>query len=358
MSTIWRFVARQPWLAGAIVLGTLASPAAAQDEGLSRVGADIEVHAGGAAGPAPGDFAFFTADSVSHVRLPGGLGLITRPYASKTSYYPWRWRLIQLSVRKEHSGRIRSRIEGGFLGPPVGLGSLSVRASTNPTIVPALAYGDYFPSPERRAPPLQLYARPYPLGAQVSLSGTRWDARAALVSNSPLRQQIPLARDRPAHAPQLIVGGGFTPRQGIRAGGWLGHGAWAKASELTTPPIRDRQATSGGIEAEAAFAWTRLAAEYTQARVDTATGPVILRLAVVEAAQTLTPRWYVAGRLRRASGVALDIEQQRTSAEATLGYRLNPLVTLRGGYYGLERFGADAWAHRAAVSVLWVQRLR
>jgi hypothetical protein len=205
---------------------------------------------------------------------------------------------------------------------------------------------------------VQLYARTYPLGVQVSASTTRWDARLAGVDSSPLRQHIPLARDAPARAPQMVGGGGVTIVPGVRVGGWASHGAWARASELSTSAASDRQATSGGLEVEVAFAWTRVAAEVTRARLDTAHGRRTLSLAMVEGSQTLSPRWYVAGRLRHAgSEAAAAPVVERSSGEVTLGYRVSPFVTIRSGYYGLRRFGSDGWVHRATVGVLWARRL-
>lgn len=368
--------ARSSWIGcgirivpAALLAGACPLTAIAQ-EPQARLGADVEVHAGQWAGQ-DGPTSFLTIDSVSQTRLFGDVTVVARPLISKQTDGPWRARVIQLAARHERPGRIGLRVEGGFLAPVVGLTALEIRASSNPTIAPALPYSEYLPPVESGAPPIQPYARTYPLGGQVSLSTARWDARVAITDSSPLRQRMPFDRDAPPAAPQVVTGGGITPVMGLRFGGWYARGPWARASEIRTGPRRGRLATMGGVEGEISFGWTRIAAEYVHGRLDTAAGRQSVSFAMVEAVQTVSPRWYVAGRLRTAAGVprtatwltdgsaliANGPVPRRTTGEITLGYRVSPDVTVRAGYYAIDGY-TTAPVHRAGLSLAWAWRMR
>ena len=42
--------------------------------------------------------------------------------------------------------------------------------------------------------------------------------------------------------------------------------------------------------------------------------------------------------------------------EATIGYRLSPEITLKGGYQGSRTYTASDWSHAAAVSFVVFER--
>jgi hypothetical protein len=148
-------------------------------------------------------------------------------------------------------------------------------------------------------------------------------------------------------------------------------GDWARASEVTTAPDRSRGASSGGVEVEYEVAWTRLAAEWTGSRLSTATGHAAPATWMIEGLQTVSPRWFVAGRLRRANGYGVpprgftgettaaglrSVHEQ--SREAVIGYRATPDITFRAGYLVTRAYGAAAWSHRAETSIVWARRWR
>jgi hypothetical protein len=83
----------------------------------------------------------------------------------------------------------------------------------------------------------------------------------------------------------------------------------------------------------------------------------------VEAVRTLTPRWFAAARVNRASSPAfvspeLSVRRAATSGELTLGYRVSPEVTLRAGYQASQWYGAPRQERALALSAVWARRWR
>ena len=108
---------------------------------------------------------------------------------------------------------------------PIGLGMLDMRADINPTIRPHLSYFVPLMPFDRGTPSVSPIASSYPLGAQLSASTARWDARAALVNSTPTRKfALNADTPNPRATPAVIAGGGFTPRAGLRIGTGRGHG--------------------------------------------------------------------------------------------------------------------------------------
>ena len=150
-------------------------------------------------------------------------------------------------------------------------------------------------------------------------------------------------------APQLVLGGGFTPRAGLRIGAGFAHGQYRKAAGT----IPDARATVLNLEGEYAFNHTRLSGEWVRNHFGTTPGPSVARAFYVQGVQTITPRLFGAARLAR---VVTPIRTTRTTAELTAGYRVTREVTVRGGYYGDRRYGGTRWDNQAAVSVVWARR--
>lgn len=308
-------------------------------------------------------------DGVQNVHLTGGWTVISRPMALRRTGADWIVHLAQFAVRHESTqGRISTRFEAGLLASPVGLGSLTARASNNPTITPAAPFGRGV-TVETGAPGVQMYPLTYPVGAQMSFSTHKWDARVGLMDTTPLRVRWPLEKNQPKPTPHLMLAGGVSPRLGLRVGGWFMQGDWATASEVVAKPDLSRRASSGGVEFEYEVAWTRIAAEWAGSRLMTATGPATPGTWMIEGMQTVSPRWFVAGRLRRANAEAVpprgftgettaaglrDVSEQ--SREAVIGYRVTPAFTFRAGYLVARAYGAAAWSHRAETSIVWARR--
>lgn len=349
-----------------------AAPARAQGvESVARLGVDTEVSVRTSVAKDGTPQTTLMVDGVQNVRLFGNWTLISRPMAVRRTGAPWALHLAQFAVRRESSiGRVATRLEVGLLASPVGLGSMTARASVNPTIAPAAPFGRGV-TVETGAPGVQLYPLTYPFGAVASFSTHRWDARAGVVDTTPLRVRWPLEKYQAPAAAHLLLGGGVTPRQGLRLGGWFMHGNWAGEYEVATDEHLARRASSGGVEVEYEVAWTRVAGEWTGSRVSTATGSAAPASWMIEGLQTVSPRWFVAGRLRHAdafgvpprgftgSTTAAGLRSvDERSREAVIGYRATPSFTVRAGYLVTRAYGAAAWIHRAESSLVWAQRWR
>jgi hypothetical protein len=75
--------------------------------------------------------------------------------------------------------------------------------------------------------------------------------------------------------------------------------------------------------------------------------------------QTISPRWFVAGRVERINTtlpVATADQQHVNASEQTLGFRLTPEITVRASHRLVERFGATDFGHTGAVSLVWYRR--
>lgn len=358
-------------LTGLTLLAGSGSARAQMPESAVRIAADSEVSVRTTMTKDGKPQTVVLIDGVQNVHLARGWTLISRPMALERTGADLAIHLAQFAVRHETThGRIASRFEAGLLASPVGLGSLTARASDNPTITPSSPFGRGV-TVEAGAPPVQLVPLTYPVGAQMSFSTSQWDARVGVMDTTPLRVRWPLEKDQPLPAAHLLLAGGVTPRVGLRVGGWFMHGAWARAGEVAVAPDRSRNADSGGVEVEYEVAWTRLAGEWVGSRVATATGHATPSTWMLEGMQTLTPRWFAAGRLRHASsqsappsgftgatpaaGLRAVDEQSR---EVVLGYRATPDITLRAGYLVTRTYGVAAWSHRAETSLVWARRWR
>jgi hypothetical protein len=352
---------------------SVAAPARAQSvESIARLAVDTEVSVRTSVAKDGTPQTTVMIDGVQNVRLVGGWTLVSRPMAVRRTGAPWALHLAQFAARRESTaGPVAMRLEVGLRASPVGLGSLTARAAANPTIAPAAPFGRGV-TVETGAPGVQLYPLTYPFGAVASFSTHRWDARAGVIDTTPLRVRWPLEDDRPPAAAHLLLGGGVTPRQGLRLGGWFMRGDWARRSEITSRVAPgNRSASSGGVEVEYEVAWTRVAGEWTGSRVSTATGSAAPASWMIEGLQTVSPRWFVAGRLRRAdafgvpprgftgSTTAAGLRSvDEHSREVVIGYRATPSFTVRGGYLVTRAYGAASWSHRAETSLVWAQRWR
>jgi hypothetical protein len=116
------------------------------------------------------------------------------------------------------------------------------------------------------------------------------------------------------------------------------------------------------IEGEYAVRHTSLAGEWIRDRIDIAAGRSIAPSGwFSQGQQTLTPRWFAAGRVERIVAPALlpsgAYESRRFSGvESVIGFRLTPELTLRGGHRVRQTFGRTSFDHAATMSVVWSKR--
>jgi hypothetical protein len=298
-------------------------------------------------------------DAYVAARVVKGLEIVARPWAQRQANGDWNNQLWLAAARYERKGPIGLRVEGGLITAPVGLANLSLRPHLNPTIAQPSSLFQALPPPEPLSPRVTLLGAVYPLGVSATVSGTHWDARAALIDTSPLRTRRTFGEGNPPRFANVVIGGGVTPFVGLRVGGSVTHGGWRKADEVPLSPS-DRQATIVTVEAELSYRFTKVTGEWVHDRLDTTSGHSIESGWYVQGQQTLTPRWFAAGRVERMSGPPVSeltpVQQTFTGTEATVGFRLTPSLTLRGSYRARRLFTQDDFLHQAMASVVWARR--
>ncbi len=307
------------------------------------------------------DDPFLIFDAVSTIRLGRGWDGVIRPWARRMPGGDWGAEMYQLQLRYTSATRVPFRFDGGIISSPMGLATLELRPDRNPTIGAPFYYFTPLPAFDGQFDRVTLMSGGYPLGAIVSTSGQRWDVRGGVTDGTPARGRSVLSSSRAAAKPQLIVGSGVTLVPGLRFGAGLARGGYrVSTTSANGQSFPAASATVFNVEGEFAIGYTRLAGEWIVDRFDTTAGPAVARGFNLQAVRTLTPRWFAAGRAVRASSPVLagPYTGRRTasSAEGTLGYRLSPEVTLRGGYEGSTSFNRAQWEHALAVSFVWAQR--
>ena len=73
-------------------------------------------------------------------------------------------------------------------------------------------------------------------------------------------------------------------------------GHYATAAEVTGPAPSDRSVTIVGGEGEYAFGYTKISGEIVRSRFERSVGSAVAYEWFVQGIQTLSPRWFVAGR--------------------------------------------------------------
>ncbi len=299
-----------------------------------------------------------TLDAVVSADFGRGFQGIVRPIAQRRGG-TWNRQIWVATLRYERPGPVGIRIDGGLIPSPVGLANLTLRPHLNPTISQPSSLFTGLPPLEVRGPRANLIGAVYSYGAHVTVSGLRWDARAAVIDASPMRPREVFAAANPPRSANVIVGGGVTPFVGLRVGASLTRGGWMRAGE--SPAITaDRDATIVTVESELSFRYTKLSGEWVRDTVETSAGDRAASGWFVQGQQTLAPRWFVAGRVERMSSPAVlpafVVQQRLNGVEETLGYRLTPEITLRLGHRARRGFGRPGYDHQGAVSVVWWKR--
>jgi hypothetical protein len=210
-------------------------------------------------------------------------------------------------------------------------------------------------------------ASTYPLAGVVTVSTTRWDARAGVANSSPARVSIAGVKSNPDSTPVVEAGAGVTPTIGLRLGMSFAHGVYLTGTEIapTSTSQTDRMVTLAGFEGEYAFRYTRLTGEVIRDTFGTPTGDVGATTWFVEGQQIIpaAPRWYVAGRHEGTSapvvgaGVVFGAQPTMLANEITAGFRVNRDVLLKASYYTRRPYGRIGdWDHQGAVQAVWDHR--
>ena len=368
--------ARSPLLTAPLIAAVCftlvhAAPAVAQQSQPSRLAVDT-VAAVDVSVTDEGDAATgLTADALISVELGRGVEFITRPFLQRlASTGEWNAQLWLAAMRYEYGDKVAVRLDAGYIPSPIGMANLMLRPHTNPTIaLPASLFAS-LPLVDAGGPRTTLLGAVYPLGVSGTVSSLRWDVRSAVIDSSPARTRRVFADSAPPNPPRFtnfVVGGGVTPVIGVRFGASIAHGPWERAGESPSAD-RSRSLTIATLEADVSYAHTRVQAEWTRDQFSVNTGNVTSRGWFAQGTQTLSPRWFVAGRVERLSAPAIvaapdivHVSRQRQrlhGAETTVGYRLSPELTLRASYRMRRPFGRDDIDHVGAVSIVWWRRWR
>lgn len=302
----------------------------------------------------------FLFDAFISAELGKGFEFVTRPFVTRLASGEWNRQIWLAEVRYERHGRVGVRAEAGLIPSPIGLANLTLRPSLNATIAQPSSLFTALPTVEAGAPRINLLGPVYPYGASVTVSGTSWDARAAVIDTSPLRTRRVFATTNPPRLGTLVVGGGVTPVVGLRVGASMARGAWWRAEEAGVPD--DRDSTIVALEAEYAVRYTKVSAEWVRDSLQTRAGQEVATGWFVQGQQTITPRWFAAGRVERigapAAGPSPAITQTShlVGTEETVGYRLTPEITLRASHRARRVFAQADYLHQATVSIVWWRR--
>ena len=287
---------------------------------------------------------------------------LPRPNTPTGPVPPWSHELYQAGIRYERPGRLATRVDVGYNVSPIGLGILDTRPSLNPVISSHLSYLSPMPVFDPTSPRVQAIASTYPLGGQVTVSTSRWDAHGGMINSAPTRIYAVGRPTSPKQTPVFVAGAGVTPVIGLRLGVSFARGDYATAAEVTGPAASSRSVAIIGGEGEYAFGYTKLSGEFVRSAFDRATGTAVAYEYFIQGMQTLTPRWFVAGRHESTlapplvSATTVGEQMRLAIVEATVGFRLTTDLTLRSSYYTRKAYTSSSWDQQAGVSAVWARK--
>jgi hypothetical protein len=351
-------------LAATVLIAAAIPSAPLSAQGLQPGRMAIEAVAAISTSSTNADDPFVVLDLANTIRVNEKLDVIVRPYARRLPGGDWDALLYQAQIRYQPAERVR--VDAGIITSPLGLGTFELRQDLNPLVGSPFYYFSPLPAFERPSDRVQLFSGGYPLGAMLSVSGSRWDARTGVTDGTPARSRKIFANDNPTPAPQFILGGGVTPLPGLRLGTGFAYGPYRSSTDQDfyglpeTAVLTDANATVFNIEAEYAFAYTRLSGEWVRDAFDREGSPAVSRGFYIQGVQTITPRIFAASRFTQVSAPILVnatlVRSTRKALELSGGYRLTPQFTLKAGYEGGRRFNVTDWTHAAVASVVWSRR--
>jgi hypothetical protein len=345
----------------AAVVLTAADHASAQ---TSRLALDVVAAADGNAGSEVTRKPTAWLDLFGAFRITDHLDVRARPVVFRRSFDgSWQTQMYELALRYERRGRLGMRVDVGQFSSPIGLSILENRPNQNPVVSPHSTL--YLPIPryENGTPTTFLLAASYPLGARVTVSGAKWDARAAVTDSSPIRGRPFFGDNKPPRMANYIAGAGFTPYIGVRIGGAVAYGAYADETEVRDRTRGDRQAALAQVEGEWSFGYTRFAGEWLWTRRELAQSDAAVDGGWVEGTQILGPRFFAALRYDE-QWTRWTMPPDRSEREAvyrrvesTLGFRATPDITLRASYMTRQGYVVGFWDDQFLASVVYARRM-
>ena len=352
-----------PRTIGVALAITAASVVSAQAQS-SRVALDVVAAVDGDAGSQVVREATAWFDAFGAVRLTDNLHFRARPVVFRRSFNgTWTAQIYELALRYERPGAVGLRLEAGQFGSPVGLSILENRPDRNPVVSPHSTL--YLPIPryEPGTPTTFLLAASYPLGVKVTVSGAKWDARAAVTDSSAIRGRPFFGDNKPPRMANYTIGAGFTPRIGLRFGGAAAYGAYADEAEVRSRSRGDRQARLAQVEGEWSFRYTRIAGEFLWTKRELAQSDARVDGGWIEVTQTVTPRVFLAARYDEqwtewTSAVdTTEREEYYRRLEAGAGLRLTPDLTVRATYMTRKGYVVGFWDDQFLASIVFAKKL-
>jgi hypothetical protein len=304
-------------------------------------------------------------DAFAAMRLADGLDLRARPVVYRRSFDgKWQAQMYELALRYERPGNLGFRFDAGQFTSPIGLSLLENRPDKNPVISQHSTL--YLPIPRYEAgtPSTTLLAAAYPLGAKATLSGSKWDARAAVMDSSPIRGRPFFGANKPPRMANVVFGAGYTPYIGLRFGVAVGAGDYATDDEVRDKSRGDRRARLTQFETEWAFRYTRIAGEFLWTSRELATADSRVDGGWIEFTQTLTPRVAVSTRYDHqwtewtSVPDLADRQESYQRVESSLAFRLTPEVTVRGSYLTRKGYVVSFWDDQVLASLVFAKRLK
>lgn len=295
-------------------------------------------------------------DAFAAVEVAPGWQISVRPLVWRIRG-EWDTLLDQASIRYEVRHGINWRVEVGKFSGPIGLGLTENRPNINAGML--WYYRPYYapvPSMGADLPRASLISAIYPYGAQVAVSGTHWDARAAVIDRAPVEFWRAEDGMRSANA---VVGGGLTPRQGLRVGSAMAWGRYA-AARPERPALSYRTVN---VEAEFAHGYSSLSGEWVHSRFDAPGGDRVVHGWTAQAQRTVTPRLVLHSRMTRMhspespnSLLPVAVTRRYMSLDTTAGVLLAPELTLRISHAAIWAFRPAPTDHQLGVAVVWARR--
>ena len=233
-----------------VALMTTAAPAFAQGaaESVERFSLDSVIGVDSFGGENVSSRPQIVIDVSAAVRIGDNWQLYVRPWfrlprpaSGSATTPPWDTEIYQAGVRYERPGPIAVPDSTAATSSRRSVWGCSTRGRISMRIF-CLTSATWcrcrrFPP---AAPRVLAVSNAYPLGAQLTISTSHWDARAAVVNSAPTRPYILGATTNPRQTPVVVAGGGITPFTGLRLGASFAHGDYATAEEVCRFPMAER----------------------------------------------------------------------------------------------------------------------
>ena len=276
----------------------------------------------------------------------------------------WDTQLYQASLRYERPGPIATRVDAGYMASPVGLGLFDANPSVNPTIAGHSSYFTPMLPFDAGGPRGPAIASTYPLGAVLTLSATRWDARAAVVNSAPVRSWVLGAATNPRRHARLRSGrrhhadDGPSPRRVVRARR-VSRGRGAERQRRARRSHGDARRVRGRLRRAVHEGDRRVRSRQLHHPGAGRTPPT---RGSSRRTQTLSPRWSIGGRHEgtdapvAGTGAVFRAQPRLLANELTAGYRVTREITVKASYYARQPYGRLTWDQQGGVQVVWQKR--